>query len=259
MSCGPSFKSETPTPAFETKETLFRRGYRLYLDRKFDSAAVALRRAVLLDSTYTDALTGLANLLYERGMGSDDKKTKHKHFEESRNYLARLEALGMREADIYEKLCEISVELEDNPAFLKYAEKNAAAYPFDRQYHNLGLAYFNVGDYQGVIRTLKTAIEKFKGSTYIGSYYRQLGRAYTKVDRDQTAERTFVAGVQAVNARMAEIRRTHSDATGLEEYRRLVDEKTSMLVSLKKLHQLYGATEKLEQVERQLRETAEQK
>ena len=39
-----------------------------------------------------------------------------------------------------------------------------------------------------------------------------------------------------------------------EEYLRLMDDKIGMLLSLKRLHQTYGAADKLEHVEQQLKE-----
>jgi len=75
-----------------------------------------------------------------------------------------------------------------------------------------------------------------------------------KVNRDQTAERTFVSGVQAVDARLAELRQTGGEYKSSETYRRLVGDKIDMLLLLKKLHETYGAKEKLERVERQLKE-----
>jgi tetratricopeptide (TPR) repeat protein len=168
--------------------------------------------------------------------------------------LERLEAHGSKDAEIYERLSELSNALNDDKALVKYAKKNADAFPYERQFFNLGFAYFQAGDYQNVIKTQKEAIEKFKGSTYIGSFYRQLGRAYMKVDRDQTAERTFDAGLKAADAVIAEQKSSNTGFKATEEYHRLVDDKIGMLISLKKLHQTYHAEEKLRKVEEQLQE-----
>ena len=138
-----------------------------------------------------------------------------------------------------------SLSLGDDKTFLTYARKSAERYPHDRQYHNLGLAYFNVGDYQSVIKTEKEAIQKFKTSSYAGSFYRQLGRAYMKIDRDQTAERTFEEGLKIIDQRL-------QDRRSEEERRRMTDDRIAILLSLKRLHQTYHHDDKLKQVERQL-------
>jgi tetratricopeptide (TPR) repeat protein len=127
-------------------------------------------------------------------------------------------------------------------------------YPFERQYYNVGLAYFAAGDYANVVKSQKEALEKFNNSSYVGGYYRQLGRAYQKLGRDQTAEKTFVTGVQAVDARLAELAKSGPVSTIEEEKKRLLDDKVGMLLALRKLHQTYKAQEKLKQVERQLKE-----
>jgi len=94
----------------------------------------------------------------------------------------------------------------------------------------------------------------FPGSNYVGGFYRLLGQAYMKVDRYQTAQRVFAAGVGAVDTRLADLR-------GAEGYRRdsadevkLEEDQTSMLRSLKYLYRLYKEEQKLQEVERRLKE-----
>jgi tetratricopeptide (TPR) repeat protein len=181
-------------------------------------------------------------------MDKEEKSpSRAEHLRTSRRYFSALEQLGEHGGDLYDRLCEISLALGDNKAFLTYARKSVDKYPFDRQYHNLGLAYFNVGDYQNAIKVEKEAIEKFKASAYVGSYYRQLGHAYMKVDRDQTAERTFEEGLKIVNEQL-------QGRASPEDYPRLMDDKIAILLSLKRLHQTYHKDDKLKQVEHQLQE-----
>jgi tetratricopeptide (TPR) repeat protein len=125
-------------------------------------------------------------------------------------------------------------------------------YPFDRQYYNLGVAYYQAGDFQNVIKTQKEAKDKFPTSPYLGAFYRQLGRAYRKVDRDQTAERVFTEGVRAVDARLRMLAQGESRSS--PESERLREEKIGMLLELKRLHQIYRAEEKMRAVDKQLRE-----
>lgn len=255
-SCGPAPETVKPTPALETKEGMYRSGHQLYLEQQFDSALVMLKKAVDLDASYVPPLTDLAQMHYDLGMReAGEKNTKRlEQFKKARDYFAKIDALGSKGSDLYERLCELSFALDDDRAYLKYAKKNAEAYPYDRQYFNLGSAYFMTGEYQNVIKTQKEAIEKFKGSPYGGSFYRQLGRAYMKMDRDQTAERTFDTGIKTVDAAISELKKTNSDYKASDAFRRLMDDKVGMLVSLKGLYQTYRATEKLKQVERQLQE-----
>ena len=255
MSCGPSGETPRPGPA-ETKEALYQRGHALYRTMEFPEAEENLRRAVALDSSYVDALVDLASLTYDQAIREEGETNPRRleKFRVSRGFFARAEALGYRDAPAYERLCELSVALEDERGFLKYARKSAELYPYDRQYYNLGLAYYGVGDWQGVVRSQKDAAEKFKQSPYLGAYYRQAGRAYMKLDRDQTAERTLVTGIAAVDARLAAIRKPGVEYKAREDYRRLSDDKIGMLLLLKRLHTTYKAADKLEHVERQLKE-----
>jgi hypothetical protein len=144
--------------------------------------------------------------------------------------------------------------LNDDKTFLKYAKKNADAYPYDRQHYNLSVGYANVEDWNNLVSLTKKAIDKFKDSQYIGSFYRQLGRAYTKIGRDQTAEKTFYTGLNAVDNKVAELRKLNAEYKSSPEYARLKDDKVGMLVSLKNLHTTYKATDKLADVERKLKE-----
>jgi tetratricopeptide (TPR) repeat protein len=253
-SCGPTGEKGT-TPGGESKEGLYRSGHQYYVNRDLDNAAEMLDRALLLDSAYIPALTDLAEVHYELGMREQAERgpARLDHYRLARTCLARLESVGIHESTVYDRLCELSVALEDNRSFLKYAQKNAEKYPYDRQLYNLGVAYYEMGDYASVIKTLKDAAEKFKNSPYIGGFYRQLGLAYLKIDRDQTAARTLETGVQIVDARLAELRKSGGDPSS-SDYRRLGDDRLGMLVSLRKIHQTYKDQAKLEKVERLLRE-----
>ena len=254
--CGPAKETTTappPPPAPVTVETLVREGQRLYAARELDSASTAFAGALRLDSTYLPALQQMALLQYDIVMAEQQKSERRlRASRAARDAYERLERQGVSESDVYERICELSVLLEDNRTFLRYAKKNAEKYPFDRQYYNLGLAYVEAGEYAGAIKTLKEATEKFSSSMYIGGFYRQLGKAYSGIDRDQTAERTYTAGLKVVEKRLELL----GAATGSPspERRRLVDDKMAMLLALKKLHQTYKQTDKLREVERQLKE-----
>lgn len=253
--------SKRPERSAEMKEMLFRRGHQLFLEQKFDSAAIVLERSIAMDERYTAPLANLAEMYYLIGVreGGDKQPKYVEGFMKSRQYYARVEALGSKESNVLERLCELSDVMEDDTAFVLYAKKNAAAFPSDRQYFNLGFAYFKAGDYANAIASQKEAVEKFEDSPYIGSFYRQLGRAYMKIDRDQTAERNFVAGVQKVDSRIKEISKAGGDYKSSGEYHRLMDDKIGMLTSLRSLHVTYKANDKLEQVERELKEANENK
>jgi tetratricopeptide (TPR) repeat protein len=251
-SCRPT--AELPRASLAaTAEEFYAQGHRLYQMQQIDSASAVLARALAVDSTYLPALKDMAGLTYERAMKTarESDVPRPEGLREAFGYFRRLEELGFQESELYERLGELAVALKDNHSFLVYASKSAEKHPYDRQLYNLGLAYFEVADYNSVIRTQKQALEKFKNSIYVGGFYRQLGRAYMKLDRDQTAERTLVSGVQAVDARLPELR---SSATNSEAVRRLTEDKISMLLLLKKLHITYNAQDKLQNVERQLKE-----
>ena len=249
-SCGPS--RETGTYTAGTKESVYLRGHQLYLTMHMEEARNELMRASAMDSTYRDPLVDLGSLCPDIGMKQEGPRRRD-NFRSAREFLARAENLGYREAAGYDRLCEICTELEDARGFLRYAKKNAELYPYDRQYYNLGVAYFGVEEWAGVVKSQREASEKFGESPYTGAYYRQMGRAYMKMDRDQTAERTFAAGVQAADAAMAGMKKSGRGA-GSEEQKRLQDDKIGMLLLLKRLHITYRESEKLAQVERQLRE-----
>lgn len=254
-SCAPpkeASKETTPPPA-TTKESFYRQGHQLYLAQDFDSATALLKRATMLDSSYIDPLIDLAQLHYDLAMRAQSDAKKRESSRRSREYYTKIDRLGRSDSDLYERLCELSVILEDDRTFLTYAKKNVEKYPYDRQYHNLGLAYFNVGDYQNVIKTQKEAAEKFKFSPFIGGFFRQLGRAYQKIDRDQTAERIFDTGLKTVDEYVIRQTKEQSGFTSSADYRRLMDDKVGMLLALRKLHATYKALDKLEKVERELK------
>jgi tetratricopeptide (TPR) repeat protein len=251
--CGPS--GETGKAVAVSKEAAYQRGHLLYQTMEYAAAEPELLRAVALDSTWADPFVDLGGIRYELGKRVEGEKNPQRleSFRLARRYFARAEALGARDGAMYERLCEIDLALDDAKGFLHYAKKTAALYPFDRQYYNLGLAYFGVEDWQGVIKSQKEAADRFRQSPYLGGFYRQMGRAYVKLDRDQTAERTLVTGVQAVDARLA------VKSVAGDERKRLVDDKIGMLLLLKRLHTTYGAADKLANVEKQLKESGYQK
>src|SRR5207249_1737220 len=235
VACGPAPETaKPPRPAApDTREALFNIGHQFYIEQNYDSADVYLKKALATDSSYLAPLNELAQIHYALGMRQIGEKNPQRldHLRKSFGYFAKLELQGSKDSEIYERLSELSNALDDDKGLVRYAKKNAEVYPYDRQYFNLGFAYFQVADYQNVITTQKEAVEKFKGSTYIGSFYRQLGRAYMKIDRDQTAERTFDAGLKAVDAVVADLNRSSSRFGSKEEYRRLIDDKIGMLIS----------------------------
>jgi tetratricopeptide (TPR) repeat protein len=253
-SCGPS-GGAGKSGATEPKEIIFQRGHQFYLSGHPAEAEGELKRAAAMDSTYADPLVDLAQMSYEAAMREEGEKNPQRlsDLRSAREFYERAERLGYHDALAYDRLCEISLALEEERAFLVYAKKNAERYPFDRQYYNLGVAYFALEDWNNVVKSQREAAERFKQSPYVGAYYRQTGRAYMKLNRDQSAERTFSSGVQAVDARLAVLRRNGTPASA-DEYRRLQDDKIGMLLLLKRLHTTYKDAEKLEQVERQLKE-----
>lgn len=236
-----------------TKEELYRQGHALYARLELDSARSLLTRALVLDASYAPALADLAALTYDLAMRAEVGKNKTELLRASRNYYVKLETLGALEPDAYERLCEIADALHDAKTFLKYAKKNAEVYPYDRQFYNLSVAYFTVEDYASVIALCKKAIEQFPSSPFIGTFYRQLGRAYMKIDRDQTAERTFYAGLAAIDKRKAELRKQATNDPASPESQRLKDDEIGILTSLKYLHTTYKAKDKLVEVERKLK------
>ncbi len=254
VSCGPSNSTGTASglSSSAVRDQLFQEGHRLYMTRSYDSAEVVLGKVVGMDSSFVDAFADLGMLHYELAMAekSEGSKIRSRNLRESRNYLARVEELGTPDEAVYERLCEISVTLGDDRGFLKYAKKSADRFPFERQFYNLGLAYFGVGDYQTVVRTQKEAIEKFKQSPYLGGYYRQLGRAYMKLDRDQTAQRILETGLNAVDSRLVSLRDDHGAAA--DAVKRLTDDRIAILQLLRRLYQTYHFDDKLKSVERRL-------
>jgi tetratricopeptide (TPR) repeat protein len=251
--CAPTGETVQPSAAV-SKEALYERGRLLSLQRQYDSAAAVLARSASMDSTYGAPVAALGALSYDLAMREPDNGSaaRTENFRRARAYYRRAEALGVRDADVYDRLCEIAVALDDNVSFLTYARKSVALFPYDRQYYNFGLALFNAGEYQNTVKNQKEAAEKFKESPYLGGFYRQTGRAYMKLGRDQTAERVLEGGVKAVDLRIAALRSSGGDMK--LSTRRLADDKIAMLLLLKKLHQTYKAVDKLERVERQLKE-----
>jgi tetratricopeptide (TPR) repeat protein len=235
-----------------TKETFFEEGHRQYLQMQLDTAYVLLRKAVAMDSLYAAPVNDLAQLTYDRALSAKDDRKKTAAFKESFRWFARSESFGNTDAAVYDRLCEIAERLDDDKSFLRYARRAAERYPFDRQSYNLGLAAFAASDFQSVIKSQKEAVDKFKLSPYLGSFYRQMGRAYMKIDRDQTAERTLEAGVAAVDLRMAAVKKEQGASSG--DYHRLSEDRVGMLQLLRKLYTTYKENEKLQSAERQLRE-----
>jgi tetratricopeptide (TPR) repeat protein len=255
--CGPS--AEAPRPETATPPTtvgdVYRTGHRYYLEQQTDSAIVWLRRAEGMDSSFSDPVQDLAQLYYEKGLRAGEKsRERQDSFRSARRAFARLETLGKHESEVYERLCELSMALNDDPGFLRYAKKNAELYPYDRQHYNVTRAYFDVGDFQSVITTAKEGIEKHRDSPYITSYYRILGRAYMKIGRDQTAEKTLSSGLKIADARLTDLKKSGTDYKAGDGYRRAHDDKVNMLLLLKQLHTTYRADEKLQQVDRMLKE-----
>jgi len=257
QACSPSVET-AKKPAVATVETLYGEGHAYYVDRNLDSAAAVLRRAVAADSGYVPALTELADVQYELAMrmSTEDDPARLSLFRSARSCLVRLEALGNGESGLYERICELSVALSDNRSFLKYAKKNAEKFPFDRQMYNLGLAYYQTADYPSAVRVLREASEKFKSSSYIGGFYRTLGLAYMRQDRDQTATRTLETGLQAVDKKLAEVRPAGQNPSS-PEIRRLSDDRIAILMTLRKLFTTYKEQQKLERIERLLRDAGQ--
>ena len=259
VSCGtPSESIRDAAPAVNRgKAELQAEGHSLSLRREWDSARVLLERALAIDSAYAPALQDLAELYYDRATESGTQANgphQERYRAEAFRAYVRLEAAGSHDADTYERLCELSVAQKDSQSFLRYAIRYAELYPYDRQYYNLGLAYFGVCDFQNVIRCQKEAVARFPESDYVGSYYRQMARAYLKVDRDQTAERTLTGGVEAVNRKLEKIKQggEKGEPNGVSASR-LKEDRIAMLQMLRTLHIRYRAPEKQEQVERQLK------
>jgi tetratricopeptide (TPR) repeat protein len=242
-SCGPSRETAV------SKEMLYRRGHQLFLEQQFDSAAVLLNRSVALDSAYAAPVADLAELNYILSMqDTTPSPGRTLLLKRSRNAYVWLDTHGKHDADIYDRICSVAEALGDRTTMIAYAKKNAERYPYDRQYFNLGIAYFRADEFEHSIETLKEAVVKFKASPFIGGMYRQLGRSYMAIDRNQTAERIFYEGLSRIEERLKAV-------GGQEQGRaRLLDDRYGILVALKGIHTLYRQTEKLQQVERLLNE-----
>lgn len=250
-SCGGSGGSSSDVPL--TAASAFARGHRLYETGHPVEAEPDLRRAAALDSTMADPLVDLGAIYYERGGRESDVTKRADEYREARGFLARADALGYADAEGYDRLCELCTALHDARGFVKYAKKSADRYPYDRQYFNLGVAYAEVEDWPAVVKTQHEAVEKFHQSPYLAGYYREMGRAYMKMNRDQTAERTLEAGMQAADARIAVLRKGPS-GTSAEELRRLQEDRIGILTLLRRLYTVYRETDKLAQAERLLKD-----
>ena len=239
----------------QSKEALFSEGHRLYLIRSFDSAQVTLQRSSAMDSTYSDPIADLAALHFDLAMAEPSEKSPARiaHLKAARKYFIRLETLGNTDFETYDRLCQIANALDDDRLFLRYAKKSADQYPHDRQYYNLGLAYFNVEDYQNVIKSQKVALEKFKQSVYLGGFYRQLGRAYTKIERNQTAMQVMETGIKEIDGRLAAMKREGKAASA--DVARLKDDKIAIMQILQRLYKTYHENEKLKVVEGLLKDS----
>jgi len=258
-SCGPSATTNEAVrpsaPATIDRETLFRIGQEFFVERTFDSAAVYYRKSLALDSTYGPPLGGLAQLHYDLAMQNPNRNdpVRMREFRASLGYYMRMETLGHTDGEMYDRLSELTYTLGEKELFLNYVKKNIGESPDDRQYFNLGLAYGQVGDYANVIKSQKEAIERFKFSRFIGSFYKQLGNAYLEVDRQQSAERTFSAGVEAVNERISAMVKSTSASASDADVERLKEERLFMLRSLRKIYRIHGQDDRLQEVERQLK------
>jgi tetratricopeptide (TPR) repeat protein len=252
-SCGHSVDRSTTV---ESKEVLYQRGHQRYLQMQLDAAEEDLRKAVAIDSSYQEALVDLGFLMYDRAQKIAEKEDPQRIalLKDATMDLARAEAAGARDAEVYERLCELSSTLKDDRRFLTYASKFAERYPSDRQYYNLGVALEGVGDWQGIVKSQKAAVEKFKTSPYLGGFYRQMARAYMKMDRNQTAERVLTAGLTEVDRLLEGASRTEGKSKTSAESRRWGDDRIGILLLLKHIHTQYRDTEKLERVERQLKD-----
>jgi tetratricopeptide (TPR) repeat protein len=244
--------TQVPAPPPVTKEMLYTRGHQRYLVGEYDSAAVLLRAALDMDSSYVDPVSDLAQLYFDRGMiDTTVSPDRMSDLRRSFRYYGQLERTGRQDAETYDRLGALALALNDNAGFLTYAKENTDRFPFDRQYFNLGVAYYKAGDFQASIRVLKEATEKFQDSEYIGGMYRQLGKSYMSVDRNQTAERVLYEGL-AVADRMIAGKRHGENEDG--SVARLTGDRIGILLSLKGLHTLYRQTEKQARVEQLLRE-----
>ena len=239
-----------PSPV--TKEMLYSRGHQRYIGGEYDSAAVLLHAALEMDSTYMDPLSDLAQLYFDRGMiDTTLSPDRVNDLRQSLRYYSLLERTGRQDAEMYDRLGALALALNDNARFLTFARKNADRFPFDRQYFNLGVAYYKAGEYQASIRVLKDAAQKFRDSEYIGGMYRQLGKSYMSVDRNQTAEKVLYEGLAVID-RMISGKPLAEDEHG--SVARLTGDRIGILLSLKGLHTMYRQAEKQTRVEQLLRE-----
>jgi tetratricopeptide (TPR) repeat protein len=238
VACGPAPETvKPPASPVSTKEGLYGLGHQFMTENNYDSAEVYLKAASAMDASYLAPLNELAQMHYALGIRQPGEKNPKRleHFRKSFSCFVKLESQGSSDSELYERLSELSNALNDDKALVKYSKKNAEIYPYERQYFNLGFAHFQVGDYQNVVKTQREAIAKFNGSTFIGSFYRQLG-------------------LKAVDGVIADQTKASGNFASTEEYRRLIDDKIGMLISLKSLHQTYRTNDKLQKVDQQLKE-----
>jgi tetratricopeptide (TPR) repeat protein len=207
-----------------------------------------------MDSSYRPPLQDLALLKYDRALRAPEGSAARTS--EARSALAcyaALERLGQQDEDTYERLTEMARLAGDSEAFLRYARAGARSHPSDRRAYNLALALIEAAKYQEAVEVLKAAIRSYPASTFQGGLHRLLGNAYVRVDRDQSAERAFTEGVSVVDRLLGELERSNPEAAAGAEGTRMREDRTSMLRSLKKLHQTYGRKKEREQVEQRLR------
>jgi tetratricopeptide (TPR) repeat protein len=238
-----------PGPAKATRESLFGKGHRFYVEGQADSAAIYLKESLRLDSTYLPPLEDLTMIHYNHAMANAIPDAQRRDdFQSALHYAIRMEEHGKTDAATYELITELSNTLGQDDTFLLYARKYMERHPGDRQAYTFGLASARAGDHPAVIRSQKEAIEQWPYSAYIGGFYRLLGESYFAIDRQQTAERTFAEGVKVVDRRILDGRNNDPEfeATMLG---RLNESRTAMLSGLRKIYRLHGEDKKLQEVE----------
>jgi tetratricopeptide (TPR) repeat protein len=247
-------RSAAAPPAPPGREDVYREGHRLLQAGEFDSAAVVLEQARAMDSLYRPPLQDLALLKYDRALRSPEGSTARTTAARSAlAYYAALERLGQQDEETYERLTEMARLAGDGEAFLRYAQAGARRHPSDRRVYNLALALTEASKYKEATDVLNTGIRSYPVSGFQGGFHRLLGNAYLRMDRDQSAERTFTEGVKIVDRMLEEMERSDPEALAGGDGSRMREDRTSMLRSLKKLHQTYGRKKELGEVEQRLR------
>jgi hypothetical protein len=74
--CGPSAETPREEPAPLTKEGLYVRGQKFWIERQADSAAAYFLRSAAMDSSFHQPLRDLAQMQYERALQEPDKSRK---------------------------------------------------------------------------------------------------------------------------------------------------------------------------------------